>query len=117
MDTFICNVCFKPLELARFKCVCCIDYDVCEAVSHCTPSYRFVTELLFERCYVPQQCLSNPTGHENHMFLKVPVVAGEDDGQHTEAPSEGGVADQFAVLDSMQIFRLGKLLISIDRLV
>lgn len=32
MDTFVCNICFKPLEVARFKCICCIDYDVCEEV-------------------------------------------------------------------------------------
>jgi hypothetical protein len=50
------------------------------------------------------------------MFLKVPVLMGEDDGLHTEAQSEGGVADQLAVLDSMQIFRLGKLLSAIAQL-
>jgi hypothetical protein len=50
------------------------------------------------------------------MFLKVPVLMGEDDGLHTEAGSEGGVADQLAVLDSMQFFRLGKLLSAISSL-
>lgn len=55
------------------------------------------------------QCLASPVGHEDHVFLKVSVGVGEDNGFRDDVDLvEASVADQLAVMDSMQFFQLGE---------
>lgn len=101
MDTFVCNVCFQPLVNYRFKCVCCIDYDVCEEVS----SVRKICTHLQALSRTILQCLSQPGAeHLDHVFVKISLMSSSCVLESNEIQ----LADELAVLDNIPALYQGE---------
>lgn len=103
MDTFVCNSCFAQLSDFRFKCICCVDYDVCQSVRRKTNSDSTRSSLVAQILVV--QCMDRVVqDHEDHVFLKIRVEPEDTEGGRAEL----SLAEELTVLDAIQVFDLGK---------
>lgn len=109
-ESFVCNLCLEQLHIARYKCTCCVDFDVCEQVWQRIPPCNYYKPI--ENLFPSQQCLeAADESHKSHIFLKIKIEETENQPQQAqnEIPS---IAEQLAVLDGVQFFRLDQDAIS-----
>ena len=93
MTSYCCNNCYSLIHDYRYKCLACVDFDLCETCCLCDDLPKL-----------------NDHDHDVHVFLKIKESTTSPstsiDSHNTKVTNADTLMSQLKLMDSMGLFQL-----------